>query len=86
MLITLSSSVGKVAEEQIALIDSDYKRTIKRIMDRQPGFIEVSIMMELLKARFSEHKELHPDLEWSEVEHRLRAFPAAIAKDGGKRW
>ena len=79
MLITLSSSVGKVAEEQIALIDSDYKRTIKRIMDRQPGFIEVSIMMELLKARFSEHKELHPDLEWSEVEHRLREFPAAIA-------
>ena len=48
-------------------------------MDRQPGFIEVSIMMELLKARFSEHKELHPDLEWSEVEHRLREFPAAIA-------
>ena len=36
-------------------------------------------MMELLKARFSEHKELHPDLEWSEVEHRLREFPAAIA-------
>ncbi len=36
-------------------------------------------MIELLKARFSEHKGLHPDLEWSEVEHRLRAFPAAIA-------
>ena len=36
-------------------------------------------MIELLKARFSEHKELHPDLEWAEVEHRLRAFPAAIA-------
>ena len=36
-------------------------------------------MIELLKARFSEHKELHPDLEWPEVEHRLRAFPAAIA-------
>ena len=36
-------------------------------------------MIELLKARFSEHKGLHPDLEWSEVEQRLRAFPAAIA-------
>ena len=36
-------------------------------------------MIELLKARFSEHKGLHPDLEWAEVEHRLRAFPAAIA-------
>ena len=36
-------------------------------------------MLELLKARFSEHRERHPDLEWSEVEHRLRAFPAAIA-------
>jgi hypothetical protein len=41
VLITLSSSVGKVAEEQIALIDSDYKRTIKRIMDRQSGFVEM---------------------------------------------
>ena len=42
-------------------------------------FIGASIMIELLKARFSEHKGLHPDLEWAEVEHRLRAFPAAIA-------
>ena len=42
-------------------------------------FIEVSMMLELLKARFSEHKELHPDLEWFEVEQRLREFPAAIA-------
>ena len=36
-------------------------------------------MLELLKVRFSEHKELHPDLDWSEVEHRLREAPAAIA-------
>lgn len=36
-------------------------------------------MLEILKARFSEHRELHPDLEWSEVERRLRGFPAAIA-------
>ena len=36
-------------------------------------------MIELLKARFSEHKERHSDLEWLEVEQRLRAFPAAIA-------
>jgi len=35
-------------------------------------------MLELLKARFSEHKELHPDLEWAEVENRLREAPAAI--------
>jgi len=39
----------------------------------------VSMMLELLKARFSEHKELHPDLEWVEVEHRLRKAPTAIA-------
>ena len=36
-------------------------------------------MLELLKARFSEHRERHPDLEWSEVEHRLREDPASIA-------
>ena len=36
-------------------------------------------MIELLKARFSEHKGLHPDLEWLEVEQRLRVFPDAIA-------
>ena len=36
-------------------------------------------MLEILKARFSEHKELHPDLEWSEVERRLRETPAAVA-------
>ena len=39
----------------------------------------VSMMLELLKARFSEHKGLHPDLEWLEVEQRLRVFPDAIA-------
>ncbi|MBR4241946.1 MAG: DUF4256 domain-containing protein, partial [Eubacterium sp.] len=36
-------------------------------------------MLELLKARFLEHKELHPDLEWFEVEHRLHEAPTAIA-------
>ena len=36
-------------------------------------------MLELLKARFSEHRERHPNLEWSEVEHRLREDPASIA-------
>ncbi|MBR4450238.1 MAG: DUF4256 domain-containing protein, partial [Clostridia bacterium] len=39
----------------------------------------VSMMLELLRVRFSEHKELHPDLEWSEVEHRLREASAVIA-------
>ena len=37
------------------------------------------MMLEILKARFSEHKELHPDLEWSEVERRLREALAAVA-------
>ena len=41
-------------------------------------FIEVCKMLELLKARFSEHRERHPNLEWSEVEQRLREVPAAI--------
>ena len=36
-------------------------------------------MLEILKARFSEHKERHPDLEWSEAEQRLIKDPAAIA-------
>ena len=35
-------------------------------------------MLELLKARFSEHRERHPNLEWSEVEQRLHEVPAAI--------
>ena len=37
------------------------------------------MMLELLKVRFSKQKDLHPELEWSEVEHRLREAPAAIA-------
>ena len=36
-------------------------------------------MLEILKTRFLEHRNLHPGLEWSEVEHRLREAPAAIA-------
>ena len=36
-------------------------------------------MLERLKTRFLEHRNLHPGLEWSEVEHRLREAPAAIA-------
>ena len=35
-------------------------------------------MLELLKARFSEHMERHPDLDWPEVEDRLREASAAI--------
>ena len=35
-------------------------------------------MLEIIKARFSEHMELHPDLEWSEVERRLREAPKAV--------
>ena len=52
------------------------------------GLIEVSMMLEILKTKVLEHRNLHPGLEWSEVEHRLRRAPAAIAvfaKDGGKR-
>ena len=43
------------------------------------GAIIVSMMLEILKTRFLEHRNLHPGLEWSEVEHRLRESPAAIA-------
>ena len=43
-----------------------------------PIFMEESTMLELLKARFLENKDLHPDLEWLEVEHRLREAPTAI--------
>ena len=43
------------------------------------SIIEVSMMLEILKTRFLEHRNLHPGLEWSEVEHRLREAPAAIA-------
>ena len=35
-------------------------------------------MLEIIKARFSEHMELHPDLEWSELERRLREAPKAV--------
>ena len=35
-------------------------------------------MLEIIKARFSEHMELHPDLEWSELERRLREDPKAV--------
>jgi hypothetical protein len=35
-------------------------------------------MLEIIKARFSEHMERHPDLEWSEVERRLREVPNAV--------
>ncbi len=36
-------------------------------------------MLEVLKARFAENRDLHPDLEWSEVEQRLLAAPDAMA-------
>ena len=35
-------------------------------------------MLEIIKARFSEHMELHPDLEWPELERRLREDPKAV--------
>lgn len=35
-------------------------------------------MLEIIKARFSEHMELHPDLEWPELESRLREDPKAV--------
>ena len=37
------------------------------------------MMLEILKMRFLDHEELHPDLEWSEVERRLLKAPEAIA-------
>ena len=36
-------------------------------------------MIELLRARFLDQKNLHPDLNWSEVESRLREAPDAMA-------
>ena len=36
-------------------------------------------MIERLKARFLDHVNLHPDLNWSEVEDRLRRAPGAMA-------
>ena len=47
--------------------------------DDKSEYAKVNMMLAILKTRFSEHKELHPDLEWSEVERRLREVPAAIA-------
>ena len=44
----------------------------------QSVFMEESMMLELLKARFLQNKNLHPDLEWLEVEHRMREAPTAI--------
>ena len=35
-------------------------------------------MTEILKARFLDHADLHPDLSWSEVEDRLRRAPGAM--------
>ena len=35
-------------------------------------------MIELLRARFLDQKNLHPDLNWSEVESRLREAPDAM--------
>ena len=42
---------------------------LELLLDK-PGFAKVNMMLAILKTRFSEHKELHPDLEWSEVERR----------------
>jgi len=54
-------------------------KTALEKLHSQSILIEVNMMLEVLKARFSEHKELHPDLDWVEVEKRLREFPDAIA-------
>lgn len=35
-------------------------------------------MLRILKARFLDHENLHPNLEWSEVEKRLREAPDAM--------
>ena len=59
---------SKALEQQIKLLTLkkehienliDLAKGIKLLGVRKLGFIEVSIMMELLKARFSEHKEHH---------------------------
>ena len=44
------------------------------LMYNESGVIEVSMMLEILKTRFLEHRNLHPGLEWS-----VREAPAAIA-------
>ena len=36
-------------------------------------------MLDILKTRFDENKERHPDLEWAEVENRLHGNPEALA-------
>ena len=35
-------------------------------------------MLELLKARFPDHENLHPGLDWAVVEQRLREAPGAV--------
>ena len=35
-------------------------------------------MLEILKTRFQNHKYLHPELEWPDVEKRLHENPAAL--------
>jgi len=35
-------------------------------------------MLDILRARFLEHESLHPDLQWDEVEKRLRENPGAL--------
>ena len=37
------------------------------------------MILEILKARFLDNKDLHPNLKWSEVENRLLEYPDAIA-------
>ena len=37
------------------------------------------MILEILKARFLDNKDLHPNLKWSEVENRLLEDPDAIA-------
>lgn len=37
------------------------------------------MILEILKARFLDNKDLHPNLKWSEVENRLLEYSDAIA-------
>lgn len=37
------------------------------------------MMIDILRARFLDHQERHPDLQWSEVENRLLGEPDALS-------
>lgn len=45
---------------------------------RTPDEAEARLLLDALAARFADHPERHPGLEWSEVERALRADPEAM--------